>query len=237
MEVSYEVVFEYLRGSEYPDGADANKKRAIRKKAKHFVIKDGILFYSSDDKLKQWITSEERQKQIVESCHADKLGGHLGRDKTREKVSSRYNLVHGYTVETLNSHLNRYYWRDIISAVNSCLKSCVACQRVNKKLVKSSGSLHSIPVNGPWHRIGIDLIGPLPLTKSGNAYIITCSDYFTKWPEAAPIPDKSADTVSRFLYKVICRHGSPKIIQSDQGREFVNKVYTYTYELAQTFKL
>ena len=74
-------------------------------------------------------------------------------------------------------------------------------------------------VVSPWHRIGIDLIGPLPLTTSGNSYIVTCSDYFTKWPEAAAIPDKSAATVAKFLYQLITRHGSPTIIQSDQGRD------------------
>lgn len=40
-------------------------------------------------RFRQWIKCKKQQQQIVESCHADKLGGHLGRDKTREKVASR----------------------------------------------------------------------------------------------------------------------------------------------------
>ena len=62
------------------------------------------------------------------------------------------------------------------------------------------------------------------LWAPGNVYIITCSDYFTKWPEAAGIPDKSAKSVANFLFKLITRHGSPAIVQSDQGREFINQV-------------
>lgn len=120
--------------------------------------------------------------------------------------------------------LYRYYWSSIVYDIDCHIKSCIACQRVNKKLEKPTASLHPIGVDSPWHRIGIDLIGPLPLTKSGNSYIITCSDYFTKWPEAAAIPNKSANTVAKFLYQLITRHGSPVIIQSDQGREFVNNV-------------
>ena len=58
----------------------------------------------------------------------------------------------------------------------------------------------------------------------GNVYIITCYDYFTKWPAAAAIPDKSARSVANFLFKLITRHGSPAIVQSDQGREFINEV-------------
>ena len=75
-----------------------------------------------------------------------------------------------------------------------------------------------------FHRIGIDLVGPLKETPRGNKYIITCTDYMSKWPEAEPLRDKSAEGVANFLYKLICRHGCPNIIQSDQGREFVNQI-------------
>ena len=34
-----------------------------------------------------------------------------------------------------------------------------------------------------------------------------------------------------FLYKLICRHGCPEIIQSDQGREFVNQVQSHLFQL------
>ena len=48
----------------------------------------------------------------------------------------------------------------------------------------------------------MDLIGPLPKTPRGNQYIITLTDYFTKWAEAAPLPDKTAHGVARFIYAV-----------------------------------
>lgn len=89
MEISYEVVFKYLQYREYPEEATENIKRAIRNKSKKFILKDGVLFYSCNGKLKQWINDKQQRKSVVESCHADKLGGHLGRDKTREKVTAR----------------------------------------------------------------------------------------------------------------------------------------------------
>ena len=115
--------------------------------------------------------------------------------------------------------------------IDSYVKVCQACQRHNKKLTKTPATLHPITVDSPWYRVGIDLIGPLPRTAAGNAYIITCSDYFTKWPEAEAIPDKSAECVSQCLFRVICRHGSPSIIQSDQGREFVNNINNNLFQL------
>ena len=40
-----EQVYVYKTKNQYPDGAHESKKRAIRKKAKRFVVKDGELYY------------------------------------------------------------------------------------------------------------------------------------------------------------------------------------------------
>ena len=56
-----------------------------------------------------------------------------------------------------------------------------------------------------YMQVGIDLIRPLPKTPRGNKYIVTLVDYFSKWPEAEPLPDKSAKGVALFLYKMMCR--------------------------------
>lgn len=48
----------------------------------------------------------------------------------------------------------------------------------------------------------MDLVGPLPMTQSGNKYIVTLTDYFTKWAEAAPLPNKTAVGVAALIYSV-----------------------------------
>ena len=53
-----------------------------------------------------------------------------------------------------------------------------------------------------WKQVGVDLIGPMPVTARGYKYIITLTDYFTKWAEAAPLPDKTALEVAKFMYSV-----------------------------------
>lgn len=90
MDIGYDIVFQYLLLKEYPPDVSENRQRAIRRRANKFVLKDGILHYSSKETLKPWITDEKKQQNIIQACHADKLGGHFGRDKTREKVTSRY---------------------------------------------------------------------------------------------------------------------------------------------------
>ncbi len=58
------------------------------------------------------------------------------------------------------------------------VQSCDVCQQVKCKFDKPALSLHPVPVQlGAWQQIGIDLIGPLPETPSGNKYIMTVTDF------------------------------------------------------------
>ncbi len=77
------------------------------------------------------------------------------------------------------------------------------CQKVNPKLTSKTPELHPIPVKAPWFHVGIDFIGPIkPKSVQGNSYILTLSDYFSKFVEAVPLPDKSALGVVESLHNV-----------------------------------
>ena len=55
----------------------------------------------------------------------------------------------------------------------------------------------------PWYHIGIDFVGPIsPPSPSGSKYILTISDYFTKFVEAFPMESKHAEGVAATLFKV-----------------------------------
>ncbi|GFW87605.1 retrovirus-related Pol polyprotein from transposon 412 [Trichonephila clavipes] len=50
-------------------------------------------------------------------------------------------------------------------------------------------------------------------------------DYFTKWPDAYPLPDQEASTVAEVLVQHwISRFGDPLQLHSDQGRNFDSAV-------------
>ena len=83
------------------------------------------------------------------------------------------------------------------------MSACDVCQRVNGKMTIDTPELHPVPVHSPWHHVGIDFVGPIsPASSTGNKYILTLSDYFTKWVEAVPLPTKEAPGVASTLYKV-----------------------------------
>ena len=90
MEIPYSVVFDYVQSQKYPEDCEENKKRAIRRKAQKFSVRNGVLFYTYNGHNQEWICEVNKQRQIIEAAHGDKLGGHFGRDKTREKITSRW---------------------------------------------------------------------------------------------------------------------------------------------------
>src|SRR5690606_33637005 len=75
----------------------------------------------------------------------------------------------------------------------------------------------------PFQRLHVDLIGPLPVTPRGNQYVLVAVDALTKWPEIFAIPEKSAEVVAECIVdEIICRHGPPETLVTDQGKEFAN---------------
>ena len=107
--------------------------------------------------------------------------------------------------------------------IKNYIQSCDTCQRRQRPL--KTEPLHPIKVGRPFDRIGMDIVGPLLLTKKGNQYIVVATEYLTKWPEARALPDAKAASVASFFYEdIICRHGCPAELLTDQGTHFINEL-------------
>ncbi|XP_064383224.1 uncharacterized protein LOC135348618 isoform X3 [Halichondria panicea] len=213
----------YLRKGEYPPTINSKTEKANfrRKCRQNFKFENGSLYYKKHTKAADaadWricVRSNEEKSRILEDCHA--AGGHFGRDRTIDKICSRF------------------YWKSMVEEIREYVKNCSQCQRMNPAFVKTNAKLHPISVQPKvWHQVGIDLIGPLPITPNGSKYVVTLVDYFSKWAEAAPLPDKTAFGVAMFLYNLFCRFGFCEVLISDQGREFVNQVNTELFRFTGT---
>ena len=68
---------------------------------------------------------------------------------------------------------------------------CPQCQQMNKKLDIVQPKLFPVPVKSLWHHVGKDFDGTISsASRNGNRFILTISDYFTKFAWAKALPTK-----------------------------------------------
>ena len=90
-----------------------------------------------------------------------------------------------------------------------------------------------IKVTKPMERLHIDFKGPIchPSAKNENGeptsqgfvYILHVVDHFTKFLWTKVTDTKESGQVVKYLRKLFLREGTPHILQSDNGKEFVNE--------------
>src|SRR6266498_5266133 len=126
--------------------------------------------------------------------------------------------------EAMRQQINkRYVWKGMTSDIKEYVKSCYKCQRRGGP--KENNRKRTIVLMDIFERWRIDIVGSLPQTENGYRYIVVAIDYFSRWPEARPLTYANARQVAKFIYKeIICRFGTPKVLQNDRGTHFVNKV-------------
>jgi len=108
--------------------------------------------------------------------------------------------------------------------IRTFVRTCDRCQKYKQdRRDTTSGSAKIRPE--PFAHIGLDIVGPLPVTLQGNRYLIVAVDFFTKWVEAEPLKEANAQNIAEFIHKeIICRHAKPQEITTDRGTEFNNQL-------------
>jgi hypothetical protein len=178
------------------------------KKVPNYVLKDGLLYRSSNVKdCLRIVIPESGIEQVFMMCHDDMGGGHLGFKKTWPKVR------------------DRFYWKTMYRDTYLWVKSCTPCAK-RKSPEPARSNLKPINVaEEPWDMAGVDILGPLRETVNGNKYIVVFTDYLTRWPEAFAIKNREAKTIAKvFVNEIVSRHSAPKILLSDQGAEFMSNM-------------
>ena len=108
--------------------------------------------------------------------------------------------------------------------VQNWIRRCPDCIRF-KTNDQRHGPMQVRLYKHPFHTLGINYVGELPVSPNGNNWILTAVCPYSNFLRAIPVPDKCATTAACALYDhVFLEFGFPAVLQSDQGGEWTNAV-------------
>ena len=182
--------------------------RADKQLTKKMTVIENIVYYISDvddnPHLRVYIPKHLEEK-VLNQYHED--NGHMGVQKVFKTIKEKY------------------YFPNLFKKINDRIEKCVTCQQRIMQAQKAPITETGMPPY-PFACISIDLSGPYKETISGNVYICSVVDIYSKWVEAFPLKDKTADSIIHVLEEYIFpRHSYPISLLSDNGSEFTNHAF------------
>ncbi|XP_074323042.1 uncharacterized protein LOC141659988 [Apium graveolens] len=77
----------------------------------------------------------------------------------------------------------------------------------------------------------MDILEPFPIASGQKKFIVVSIDYFTKWIEAKALTKITTKQISQFFWEnVISQYGIPRILVTDNGRQFDNAEFKEYYD-------
>ncbi|XP_068237601.1 uncharacterized protein [Palaemon carinicauda] len=137
--------------------------------------------------------------------------------------------IHGHigVWKTFHKLAQYCWWPGMKLSVKLFVKECEVCQVIGKpNQIIPKAPLNPIPAIGePSSELVVDVVGPLPKTKTGFEYILTIMDRASRFPEACLLRKITSKVVFEKLIEFFSRYGLPRVIQTDCGTNFTSKMF------------
>ena len=182
----------------------------VKTVATNCKVIDGVIMYA--DKLMDnpghyriFVPSNPQlQRHFLHAYHDSPMGMHRGRGATYNALSKDF------------------YWRNLSKHVRNWVRRCQHCIRF-KSLQPAHGPMQIRLYQHPFHTLGVDYVGELPVSPNGNKWILTAVCPFSNYLRAIPVPDKTATIAANALFNdIFLLLGFPSVLQSDRGGELMN---------------
>lgn len=125
-----------------------------------------------------------------------------------------------------SSQGSEFYWLYIVRDVYTVLNNGTECSLVGTKF-NHQRKLHLFSRTSPLEFVTIDISGPLSATKACNQFVVIMTDMYTKLTIATPTTKIAWSKVANiFSDDRITAYGTPDTMLSENGQQFVSKLFT-----------
>jgi hypothetical protein len=135
-----------------------------------------------------------------------------------------------YTGNTIAHKIPRdgYYWPTFFKYAHTYVRNCKPCQVSAGREKRAAIPLQPVTVSRHFEKWGLDIIGEItPSSSKTHKYVLTATDYFTKWVESIPLAHVNKKVVIQFIEKqLITRFGVPSVLVFDNTTYFSSTLLT-----------
>jgi hypothetical protein len=203
----YRDILYFLQELKPPDGMGKSKTRALKLKAVRYCLIDRVLYWKDPLGVFLRCLNPQEAQKVMFDFHSGLCEGHHFWKTTAHKI-----LRVGY------------YWPTLFTDVCREIRACIKCQKFSGKQQLRLLPLKPVVVSAPFQQWGLEFIGEIHPPSSGqHKWILTATDYFTKWIEVAPTKSASHKVIISFLEDIIARFGCPSRIVTDNAASFKSK--------------
>ena len=140
-----------------------------------------------------------------------------------QEVFEYCHLPYHYGQGSMRRVLRETFWiTNMVEKVVNFTRRCEACLKVKAQKQDPSQPVMQTCSTNPWSSCHADLIGPMPRSYGGNAYVLVVVDSLTRFCDVEALPDKTAKSVIDGFVRMFSRRGPPCSLVVDNGREFSN---------------
>jgi hypothetical protein len=184
----YKDILYFLQNFQAPPGMDKSKVRSLKLKVVKYCVNNQTLFWRDPSGFLLRCLDEEEAQRVMSEFHEGVCGGHHFWKSTAYKI-----LRVGY------------YWPSLFSDVCAKVRACEKCQRFAGKQKLKSLPLKPVKISAPFQQWALDFIGEIHPPSSGqHRWILTATDYFTKWIEVVPTRRETDKVIISFLKRIFC---------------------------------
>lgn len=178
-----------------------------------------IRYIKGDENFSDHLSRDFEKVHVVQKIGNRKK---LTEERGRQMLVYYHDLLgHGSVNNLRYVILGKYEWKNCNRDIENFVKNCTICQRERPILEEKDNIAIISKARGEiWE---LDIVGPFKESDSGFRYILTMIDHYTKISEVAPLYTKDMSSIVSLIENRICKkYGVPKMILTDNGKEFKN---------------